>query len=301
MNQTVGFDIEQTNSKDYVREIGGDLLSCDIAQTDVLRFERLTRRFNGAVHWHFKQPRLALLRHGPGVTSELVVDGVSYRGGASDNATMTVLPANMKVEGVFVPGNAGTLADYSIAFLSNDFVHHRVGSRIDRPMIAQQSAALANRLVDLAQEAENRDNLFDLYAEGWACQVLVLTSRLMGGAPPARRSTRGGIAPVSVRRIDEFIEMHLDSELRLADLARIAGLSKHHFLRAFRQTTGETPHQYVLAARIRAAKRKLATPAGSGMTEIALACGFSNSQNFSTIFRKSTGLTPSTFRRQSLS
>jgi hypothetical protein len=41
------------------------------------------------------------------------------------------------VEGEFVPANASALADYSIAFLSNDFVRHRIGSRIDRPMVAQ--------------------------------------------------------------------------------------------------------------------------------------------------------------------
>lgn len=302
MTKTGSTVIERKCTTDYIRIKPGSFISCTVAQSEVLQFERHTRRSTGYMNWHFKQPRLAFLRHGPGIgSSELIVNGVAHRAGASDHSTITVVPPNTLVEGVFkVSGNADMFADYSIVFLNNEFVGERRGIHIDRPVVAQPSAAIANRLLELELEVKNRDNLFDLYAEGWACQVLVLTSRLLGESEPVRASARGGMTRFSVRRINDFIEAHLDGELRLDDLAGVAGLSKHHFLRTFRQTTGQTPHQYVMSARIRRAKNKLAMAAGDSMTEIALACGFSNSQNFSTIFRKATGLTPTTFRCQSL-
>ncbi|NPC59149.1 AraC family transcriptional regulator [Caenimonas soli] len=301
MSQPFAVDAERTKSSGYVRSIGGELLSSAVAQADVLRFERLRRKVDGSLHWHFKQPKLALLRHGSGYSSQLTVDGVAFRSGISDHATITVLPANTEVKGEFLPAHDGLLADYSIVFLANDFVQSRVGTRIDRPLVVHQSEALANQLREFEQEADNRDNLFDLYAEGWACQTLVLAARLLDSRLAIRRSARGGVSPGCVRRVDSFIQANLDSALRLDELARVAGLSKHHFLRAFRQTTGETPHQYVLAARIREAKRMLAAPASSSMIEVAFACGFSNPQNFATSFRKATGLSPSKFRQQSLS
>lgn len=286
---------------EYIRINTGNLLSCVVAQSDTLQFERHCRSSKGSMNWYFKQPRLAFLCHGPGIdTGELLIDGVVHRGGATDRTTVTIVPPNAKVEGVFkVSNNADMYADYSIVFLNNEFVNGRSAVRIDRPIVMKSAPALASRVQELEQEVSNRDNLFDLYAEGWACQVLVMTSRLLGESTPVRVPTQGGMTRLTVRRLEEFIEAHLDGELRLDELAAVAGLSKHHFLRTFRQTTGETPHQYVLAARIRRAKQKLVAANGSSITEIAMACGFSNSQNFATIFRKATGLTPSTFRRQS--
>lgn len=297
-------DPGRRNDADYVRLIEGELLSCMVATSDAIRFERFERRVRGGLmHWHFKQPRLAFLKPGPAyVSSELCVDGVAHTSHSSDQHTMTVVPPNTEVQGVFVmPSKADTVVHYSMIFVGNEFLERRLGIHIDRPMLSQQSAALANLAAQLEVEAANRDNLFDLYAEGWACQALVLASRQLGAPQPARHAPRGGMTRSSVRRLDEFIASHLDAELRLADLAEVAGLSKHHFLRAFRQTTGVTPHQHVLAARLREAKRQLAANADRSITDIALSCGFSNSQNFATIFRKSTGLTPSTFRSQSRS
>lgn len=294
--------IDRASPDAYVRHIDGDLLSSAIARSDVIRHERLRRhvRGGGAMRWHFKQPNLAFLRPGPAyIASELVVDGVAHRSGPSDQDTVTIVPPNVEVEGVFeMPDQADAIAEYSIVFVSNAFLHRCVGLNIDRPVLSQQNRPLANLLVQLESEAANRDNLFDLYAEGWACQALVQTARYLDGGQSARQPARGGMSRSIVRRIDDYIATHLESELRLADLAEVAQLSKHHFLRAFRQTTGETPHQHVLNMRVKEAKRRLAESA-AGITEIALACGFSNSQNFSTIFRKMTGLTPSTFRQQS--
>jgi transcriptional regulator GlxA family with amidase domain len=83
--------------------------------------------------------------------------------------------------------------------------------------------------------------------------------------------------------------------LSLADMARRAGLGRYHFLRAFRAATGTTPHQYLIAARLRRAARLLLTTA-LPVTEVALEAGFGDLSNFIRTFRRAAGRSPRAFR-----
>jgi AraC family transcriptional regulator len=82
----------------------------------------------------------------------------------------------------------------------------------------------------------------------------------------------------------------------LTDLARIAGLSRYHFLRTFRDVTGVTPHQWVLRARLREAAGRL-TATAAPITEIALDVGFQDLSNFIHTFRAEFGVSPRQYRR----
>jgi AraC family transcriptional regulator len=86
------------------------------------------------------------------------------------------------------------------------------------------------------------------------------------------------------------------AETLLAELARLTRLSPTHFCSAFKRSVGLPPHQYQSRRRIERAKALLADP-GRSVTSIALDCGFSFPGSFSTAFRKTTGITPSAFRR----
>jgi AraC family transcriptional regulator len=98
-----------------------------------------------------------------------------------------------------------------------------------------------------------------------------------------------------VRRLEEYVRNNLAEQLSLAALSGVVGLSKRHFLRAFKEATGTTPHRFVLRMRIEEAKHRL-IETNDAMTEVALASGFGSSQQFATSFRSATGITPSTFR-----
>jgi AraC-like DNA-binding protein len=89
----------------------------------------------------------------------------------------------------------------------------------------------------------------------------------------------------------------LAQELRLADLSLEAGLSAWHFLRAFRQAFGETPHAFLTRLRLERAK-ELLTVSGRPVTEICFDVGFTSLGSFSTLFRRHVGLSPATFRRR---
>jgi len=98
-----------------------------------------------------------------------------------------------------------------------------------------------------------------------------------------------------VRRVEDYIQSHLDQELSLETLAQQIGFSPHYFARVFRQTTGESPHQYVLRHRIVHAQRLL-TENKIPLAQVAFACGFVNQSHFSKTFKSYVGTTPRTYR-----
>ncbi len=109
---------------------------------------------------------------------------------------------------------------------------------------------------------------------------------------------RGGLAPRILKRVDAYIAENLDSPLTLAGLATEAALSDYHFARMFRQSTGQSPHQYVMLKRMHRAEQLLRHSSMS-LTDIACDCGFSSLSHFSNRFRVHFGLSPSAYRAAS--
>jgi AraC family transcriptional regulator len=111
-------------------------------------------------------------------------------------------------------------------------------------------------------------------------------------APP-----RGGIRPHALARVLRLIESRLQEPLLVEDLAREACLSPFHFARMFKQSTGHSPHAYLVARRIEIARELLATT-DLRIREVGKRAGFSTHAHFCSVFRTQTGMTPATWRRQ---
>ena len=92
-----------------------------------------------------------------------------------------------------------------------------------------------------------------------------------------------------------YLATHSAAAHTIADLARMARLSPYHFLRSFKATTGVTPHQWLLRARLRDAADRLATT-HAPVTDIALDVGFADLSNFTRSFRTEFGASPREFR-----
>ncbi len=105
----------------------------------------------------------------------------------------------------------------------------------------------------------------------------------------------GGLAPVALRNVLDYIEAHLAQPLLLSDLAAQVALSEYHFARMFRQSMGVAPHQFVMQRRMVRANDLLLNST-LPLTDIALACGFSSASHFSNRFKAAKGLTPSQLR-----
>ena len=133
---------------------------------------------------------------------------------------------------------------------------------------------------------------------------LATTPRLRGAAtsvPTAEllaqdpQLFRGGLPPGVRRRVHEFIEAHLEKSIALRELAGIARLSSSHFARAFRQSAGVSPHDYLMQRRVARAQDLLGST-DLPLSEIAIACGFADQSHFSRRFKERLGITPSRYR-----
>ena len=110
-----------------------------------------------------------------------------------------------------------------------------------------------------------------------------------------RPRVRGGLPPRAMRRVREFVEEHLEENISIQALANIASLSMYHFARAFKQSEGMTPHEYLIQRRVQRTKDLLAET-NLPLSEIALASGFSDQSHCARRFREHVGVTPSSYR-----
>nr|WP_217650510.1 AraC family transcriptional regulator [Spirulina major] len=105
----------------------------------------------------------------------------------------------------------------------------------------------------------------------------------------------GGLPPPHLRKILDYIEAHLDQEIRLEALAQLLGMSQFHFSRLFKQSIGLSPHRYLIQQRIERAKHLL-KQTDQAIVDIALSCGFNSHSHLSKQFRQVTGITPKAYR-----
>lgn len=120
------------------------------------------------------------------------------------------------------------------------------------------------------------------------------------GAKSDQRALTGGLAPWQERRAKEAIIANLDAQVSLKTLADECRLSVSHFTKAFRQSTGQTPHQWLMQQRIDRAMDYLLSERSS-LAAVAVQCGFSDQAHFTNTFTKRVGASPGVWRRQRIS
>jgi AraC family transcriptional regulator len=104
-----------------------------------------------------------------------------------------------------------------------------------------------------------------------------------------------GLSQGKLHQTLDYIHSYLDQNLSLNELAALVYISPYHFARLFKQSTGMAPHQYVTKCRIKKAKRLLAQQELS-ILEITHQVGFQSQSYFTTLFRRSLGVTPTSYR-----
>ena len=117
--------------------------------------------------------------------------------------------------------------------------------------------------------------------------------RSMSKWPPQKH----GLPRATEDMIREYIEANLSRDVSLAELAELAGLSRFHFARSFKRSTGLPPHQYLLRQRIERAKELLAL-GRLPVSEIAASVGFAGPAPLARTFRRLTGMPLKEFERQ---
>ncbi len=103
----------------------------------------------------------------------------------------------------------------------------------------------------------------------------------------------------AVIAVRDYINTHYATDLNLKELSETQCISKFHLLRLFKKYYGQTPRQYLIDQRIKAAKKHLSN--GMSVTQTCFAVGFESPGSFSVLFKSKVGQSPSLFRKEQLS
>ncbi|WP_097304015.1 helix-turn-helix domain-containing protein [Pseudomonas chlororaphis] len=113
--------------------------------------------------------------------------------------------------------------------------------------------------------------------------------------PQPRKTTPGGLSPRRESLVKQMILDGLSSTLEVSQLARACALSRSHFSRAFKCSTGLSPQEWIRCQRIARAKQ-LIRNTDLSLTQISLECGFCDQAHFCHIFTHSEGINPFAWR-----
>ncbi|MDJ0510316.1 MAG: AraC family transcriptional regulator [Crocosphaera sp.] len=147
----------------------------------------------------------------------------------------------------------------------------------------------------LLEECQQQVSNNQLYLDSLANVLAVNLVRHHGTTKPILPVYQGGLSPHQLSQIFDYIDAHLDQNLKLEDLAQLLDLSQFHFSRLFKQSVGLSPYQYLIEQRIERAKQLL-KQTNQSILDIALSCGFNSHSHLTKKFRQVTGITPKAYR-----
>lgn len=108
---------------------------------------------------------------------------------------------------------------------------------------------------------------------------------------------KGGLSSRTLKAVKELIDDELACDIDVDRLAGAAGVSAGYFSRAFKTSTGQSPHQYVLRRRVERASQLIYEDSCS-LGEVARRVGFADGSHMAVVFQKVLGKPPSAFRRR---
>jgi len=169
-----------------------------------------------------------------------------------------------------------------------------------QPVVARKGGAIpyVGVLIDVTPEVEAQAALALLRAELHSGTAIAEEPNRKPVPPVPFHSSVGALAPAKLRRVCALIEDRLHTNLSLDEMARCVGLSRSFFLRAFKQATGETPHQFILRLRLERALAEITHRPSTKIATVAIECGFFDQAHLTRHFRMRFGITPGEALRQ---
>ena len=134
-----------------------------------------------------------------------------------------------------------------------------------------------------------------LYAQQIMLATNIYFARTFGGLRRAREH-RTGLAPWQMRRIVEMIASLCERDVTLVELAAECQLTLSSFIRAFKRTTGDSPHRWLQRQRVERAQQ-LMRDTDLRLADVAAACGFADQSHFTRVFQSFAGQSPGSWRR----
>ncbi|HEY9630481.1 MAG TPA: AraC family transcriptional regulator [Coleofasciculaceae cyanobacterium] len=239
---------------------------------------------------------LPFLKHQ--TVQELVFDGKRYQTqhDQKDAGCIAVIPAD-------VPFSAKWNRESGVThcYLDPTFVAHAAYESINREqielnLVLQKTDPLVYQIVVALQnvlETDATNSCF--YAESMATALAAHCLRNYSTRKHVLQEYEDGLSKYKLKQAFEYMNAHLSENVSLASVSEELEISQFHFCRLFKQSTGMTPHAYLIKQRVERAKQLLKRKEGT-MLDIAIECGFANPSHFAKHFRKHTGISPKQFR-----
>ncbi len=222
------------------------------------------------------------------------IEGRGWQTYRTPHHGVTVIPA-----GLPFATRAREGSDYLLVELLPEFVSRVLGAgggeSVLPTVLGVRDTFAEHVLLALAEEGR-RETQSTVLAESLGTALVThLAERRVVAAPAPPPPAMPSLPSHTLRSVLEFVSRNLDTPLSLERLAAVAGMDLYRFARAFKQSTGSSPHHYVLETRILRAKELLRDRAIS-ITEIAYRTGFASPSHFSVTFRRITKVAPRAFR-----
>jgi len=193
---------------------------------------------------------------------------------------------------------SGVLANALLLGLDPVFVRRiaeGLGSNADRIELIEQRRAtdppLRHIALALWAGIQNGAAFDRMYGEALATALAVYLLREYGVVVPGPKRQYGGLPRKKLVRAVEYIQDQLDADLTVSEIAQAVYMSPYHFTRLFKESTGQSPYQYVVDARVRKAKELLTTGKFT-ISEAAHHVGFVDQSHLTRHFKRVFGLPP---------
>ena len=172
----------------------------------------------------------------------------------------------------------------------------RIGDLHYTPGVGDDDPIMRSLMASLYPSLQRPEEANRLFVDHVVLALRLHVADVYGRMHAHQRPSQGGLAPWQERRAKDLMRDDIDGGLTLSRLAGECGLSVSHFARAFRQSTGTSPHRWLLGLRLEKAKAML-LESSLPLTEVALACGFASQSHLTRVFARRVGASPGTWRR----
>jgi AraC family transcriptional regulator len=273
----------------------GEWVDIRTAQTDSVRIEFLHCRTQAKVRWNVVPSELSIIlaRNRAGEIC-ISMDGDNAKCLRAGKTGFWFFPEGMDREGELTADSA---YDCAGVFIKPSFLPTLTKQALSVPLVGACNNMLGQAFNTLAGELARSNCVLPLFTEGWTMQALAHVVRATNEWHPTRALRRSGLAPWQLRRAKEMLRMDLASKASPRRLADACKLSVSHFSRAFKTSTGISPHEWLVGLRVETAQSLLEN-SWVPLVEIAALCGFADQSHFSRVFARIWGKSPGAWRRE---
>ena len=188
------------------------------------------------------------------------------------------------------------LSGHALGRVSADIFDRDIADVRLRDILKVDDAVLRGAIATMEDEVRTNSLGGQLFVDALATQICVQILRHYSLVTFREKTVaRAGLSSLQAKIVSRYIEAHLDQQLRLEELAKVAHLSVTHFLRQFKGRFGCAPHVYVIQRRLACARRLLEKTRLS-IKEVAAGSGFSDQSHMTRAFQKYLRTTPRLYR-----